>query len=55
MKIKTKDSVVINVKNKNTFLNDVLDIAKIAATIIITVIGISLICLIGLFTYKYII
>ncbi|WP_155860386.1 hypothetical protein [Carnobacterium jeotgali] len=54
MKMSTKDKVIINVRKPNAFLEDMLDIAKIAVSIIIAFIGISIIGIIGFLIYKYI-
>ncbi|MCA9766025.1 MAG: hypothetical protein KC455_06375 [Carnobacterium sp.] len=53
--MKIKDKVTLNIKNKTAFLDDILDIAKTAAISIIAVIGKSIVGLIRLFSYKYIV
>lgn len=54
MKMSTKDKVIINVRKPNAFLEDMLDIAKVVASVIIGFIGISIIGVIGFLIYKYI-
>ncbi|MER2225527.1 MAG: hypothetical protein ABS916_00610 [Carnobacterium sp.] len=54
MKMSTKDKIIVNVRKPNAFLEDILDIAKIAISIIIGFIGISIIGIIGFLIYKYI-
>ncbi|WP_407389364.1 hypothetical protein [Carnobacterium jeotgali] len=50
----TKDKVIMTVRKPNAFLDDLIDIAKIVASIIIAFIGISIIGITGFLIYKYI-
>lgn len=54
MKMSTKDKVIINVRKPNAFLEDIIDIAKIVASVILGFIGLSIIGVIGVLIYKYI-